>query len=63
MKNALHFTSKDRFVLKIFKFLPWLLGQVVKRLDKEDQINFKFYDVTTWLINSHKTHITKYLEK
>ena len=62
MKNALHFTF-HLFVLKIFKFLPWILGQVVKGLDKEDQIDFKFYDVTTWLINSHKTYITKYLEK
>ena len=33
MKNALYFTLKDLFVLKIFKFLSWFFGQVEKRLD------------------------------
>ena len=33
-KNAFYFTSKERkYVLKIFKFLSWLFGHVVKRLD------------------------------
>ena len=49
MKNAFHFTSKALFVLKIFMLLSWLFGQVAKRLDKKDQANFKFYDVTAWL--------------
>ena len=47
IKNAFCFTSKALFVLKIFKFLSWLFGQVAKRLDKKDKANFKFYDVTT----------------
>ena len=33
MKNAFYFTSKALFVLKIFKFLSWLFGHLVKRLD------------------------------
>ena len=63
MKNASYFTSKALFVLKIFKFLSWLFGQVAKRLDKKDQINFKFYDVAAWLANNCNTHITQYVEK
>ena len=47
IKNAFCFTSKALFVLKIFKFLSWLFGQVAKRLDKKDKANFEFYDVTT----------------
>ena len=31
MKNAFYFTLKALFVLKIFKFLPWLYGGHVKR--------------------------------
>ena len=30
MNNAFNFTLKALFVLKIFKFLPWLSGQVEK---------------------------------
>ena len=30
MKNAFDFTVKALFVLKIFKFLSWLLGHVEK---------------------------------
>ena len=30
MKNAFYFTLKALFVLKIFKFLSWLLGHVEK---------------------------------
>ena len=50
MKNVFHFTSKALFVLKIFKFLSWLFGHAAKRLDKKDQVSFKFYDVAAWLI-------------
>ena len=56
MKNTFYFTSKALFVLKIFKFLSWLFGHVVKRLDKKDKVNFKFYDVTAWLRNN-RIHI------
>ena len=56
MKNAC-FTPKALFILKIFKFLSWLSGHVAKRFDKKDKVNFKFYDVTAWLINNCNTHI------
>ena len=49
MKNAFYFTSKALFVLKIFKLLSWLFGHVAKRLEKRDQVDFKFYDATAWL--------------
>ena len=63
MKNAFYFTSKTLFLLKIFKFLFLLFGLVAKRLDKKDKVNFKFYDVTTWLTNNCNTHTAQYLEK
>ena len=63
MKNIFYFTSKAIFVLKIFKFLSRLFGCVAKRLDKRDQVTFKFYDVTAWLINNRNTHISQYFEK
>ena len=63
MKNAFYFTSKALFVLKIFKFLPWFLGHVAKRLDKENKVNFKLYDVTSWFTNNCNTNIARYLEK
>ena len=49
--------------LKIFKFLCWLFGHVAKRLDQEDKVDFKFYDVTAWLTNNCNTYINHYLEK
>ena len=57
MKNAFYFTSKTLFLLKIFKFLSWFLVDVAEQLDKKDQVNFKFYDVTAWLTNNYNTHI------
>ena len=33
MKNAVYFTSKAPFVLKVFKFFRWLFRHVEKRLD------------------------------
>ena len=63
MKNAFYFISKALFVLKIFKLLSWFFGYVAKLLGKKDHVNFKFYDVTTWLTNNCNTHIAKYFEK
>ena len=63
MKYAFYFTSKALLVLKIFKLLSRLIGHIAKRLYKKDKINFKFYDVTTWLTNNRDTHITQYFEK
>ena len=51
MKNAFYFTSKVLCVFKIFMILSSLVGHVAKRLDMKDKVNFKFYDVTTWLAN------------
>ena len=62
MKNAFNFTLKALFVLKIFRFLSRLFGQLPKQLDKKGKINFKFYDVTAWLTNNCNTHIAQYLE-
>ena len=59
MKNALYFTSRYLFVVKIFKFMSWLFGHLEKWL----KIHFKFYDVTTWLANNCNTHIAPYLKK
>ena len=63
MENALYFTSKALFVLKIFKFLSWLFGHVGKQRDEKDMVNLKFYDLTAWLTNNCNTHIAQYLEK
>ena len=63
MKNAFYFASKAVFVLEIFKLLSRLFGHVVKRLDKKNKVNFKFYDVTSWLTNNWNTHIAQCLEK
>ena len=63
MRNAFYFTSKALFGLKIFEFLSWFFGQVAKRLDKKDRVNFKFYDVTAGLTKNCNTHIVHYLKK
>ena len=63
MKNGFYFTSKGLFALKIFKFLYWIFGHLLKQLDKKDKVNFKFYDVTAWLKNNCNAHIAQYLEK
>ena len=60
MKNASYFLSKALFNLKIFKFLFWLFDHVAKRLNKKDRVNFKFYDVTSWLTTqqAHNVYAT-----
>ena len=63
IEKAFYFTLKALFVLKIFKFLSWLLGHVEKRLDYKYKVNFKFYDVKTWEKNYCNTHIAQYLKK
>ena len=62
-KTAFYFSWKALFVLKIFKFLPWLFGFVTKRFDEKDMVNLKFYDATAWLAINCNTHIVQYLEK
>ena len=62
MKNAFYFTLKALLVLKIFKLLSWIFGHVEKRLDEKDKVNFKTYNITTWLISNCNTHIDQYLQ-
>ena len=61
-ENAFYCTSKALFVLKIFKFLPWLLVIYRKGLIKKIKVNFKFYDVAASLTNNCNTHIVQYFE-
>ena len=49
MKNVFYYTLKALLVLKIFKFLYSLFDYVEKRLHQKDQVNFRIYDVGTWL--------------
>ena len=55
MKNAFYFISKALFILKIFKFLSWLLGHVGKQLDWKDKVNFRIHDVTSWRSKGDET--------
>ena len=57
MKNAYYFILKNPFVFKIFKFLSWFFDHIGKRLDKKAKVDFKFYDVTSWLTNNITIHI------
>ena len=57
MKNAFYFTSKALFVFKISKFLSWHFVHVTQRLDKNDKVNFKFYDITAWWHQPIAIHI------
>ena len=45
------------FVLKIFKFLPWVSDHVEKWLDLKDKVDFKIYDIITWDTNNCNTEI------
>ena len=40
-----------------------LLFKKYNRRDWKDKVNFKIYDVATWLTNSCTTHIAQYLKK
>ena len=50
MKNAFYLILKALLVLK-------------KRIDWKEKLNFKIYDVTTWLNNNCNTHIVQHLTK
>ena len=63
MKTAFYFIFKAFFVLKIFKFLSCLFGNVEKQLDWKYKVIFKIYDITTRLTNSCHTHIAHYITK
>ena len=55
MKNFLLYL-KPLFVLKIY--LNFCLD-----FNFKEKVNFKIYDLTTWLANNFNTHIAKYLKK
>ena len=61
MANAFCFILKALFILKIFKSVLTFWSCREKQLDYKDKVNFKIYDVTTWLINNYNTHIAQYL--
>ena len=54
---------KALFVLKISKFLSWLLGHLGKGLDYKGKVSFKVYDVKTRETKNCNTHIAQYLKK
>ena len=54
------FTLNTLLVL-IFKFLSLIFGHIKKRLDQK--VNFKIYDVRTWLTNNCNTNINQYFKK
>ena len=58
VKNTFYFTLKCLFILKIFTLLRCFFDHALKRLDLKDKVNFKFYEVTVWLINYFNKHIT-----
>ena len=61
MNNVFYFTLKSLFVRKIFEFLSCFFGHVEKRFNSKNKVDFKIYDVTTWLTNNYNTHIAQYL--
>ena len=44
-------------------FLSGIFGHVEKRINKKDKVNFKIYNVTTWLTKNCNTHIVQYLKE
>ena len=56
MKIVFYFAIKALYVLKIFRFLSWIFGQVEKLFDQKDQVDLKIYDVTTRETNNYNTH-------
>ena len=59
MKNTFYYI-KAVFILKVFKFLSWVFSHVENQKYK---VNFKIYDITTWLTNNYNTYIALYLTK
>ena len=60
MEYAFYFMLKALFVLKIFKYF----GHARKGLDKRaNKCNFTIYDVTDWITNDCKTHISQCVKK
>ena len=53
------FHLKSSFRPQVYTFLSWVFGHI----DWKDKVNFKLYDVTTWLTNSYNARIPQYLTK
>ena len=53
--------------LRLFAFSRYLnlsldfLGMQKKQLDGKDMLNFKIYDITSWLTKNYNTYIAEYL--
>ena len=62
-KSTFYFILEALFVLRIFKFLPWLFRYVEKMTWLEIKTNFKIYGVTTWLRNNYNTHVAQYITR
>ena len=62
MQNAIYFTLKALFVIKIFKNFPLLFVHVEKRLNLKAKVSYKICDVTNWIISNYNTHIAQYLK-
>ena len=46
------------FQLSLFsRYFSWLFSHIEKQLDQKDNIGFKIYDVTVWLINNSMSMI------
>ena len=61
IKNAFCFILKALPILKMFKFLSWLFGDLEKNDLYKDKVNFEIYDVTAWLAKNYNTLIAQYL--
>ena len=56
----MHFIPSPKLFLfsRYLRFCPDFFAIVEKRLDKKGKVNFKMYDVTTWLKNNYNTQYT-----
>ena len=59
MRNASYFILQALYILKIFKFLPWLFGNEEKTIPiRKIRLISKF--MATWLTNNYNTRIVQY---
>ena len=56
----MHFIPSPKLFLfsRHLRFSPDFFAIVGKRFDKKGKVNFKIYDVTTWLKNNYNTQYT-----
>ena len=59
MEYAFYFILKALFVFEIIKYF----GHVGKLYDKKVKFHFRIYDVTGWVTNNYKIHISQYVKK